>query len=189
MYSEELGQVLDALAVRGVECLTLASAATVVAEEARAAWGARHVRVLRGRGRAGEKLASLGLPPAPSPSLLVHRVGMGSVGAVPCELVLVMGTPSVVASPHLEHDLRLYARQAGWFLASVDRLENLHQAMTTRATIAQAQGLLMARYDIDAAQAFLVMRRHSQDTHVRLAQIAADLVAGVPTAVDLKGVR
>ncbi|MDP3966971.1 MAG: ANTAR domain-containing protein [Nocardioides sp.] len=184
MHPDKLESTLDALAVRGVECLTLAAAATVVAEEAGNGWGAHHVRVVRGRGPSGETLASLGAPPAPGPSPLVRRVEMGPVRAVPCELVLSIRDPSTVGSTHLEHDLRLFARQAGWFLASVDRLENLHHAMATRATIAQAQGLLMARYDIDAYQAFLVMRRQSQETHVRLAQIAADLVATAPS-VDL----
>lgn len=181
MYSDELGRSLDSIAARGIECLTLAAAATVVAEEAQRAWEARHVRVLRGRGRSGETLASLGAPPAPGASPRVHRAGMGPVRAVDCELMLVAGDSHAGDDTDLDHDLRLYARQAGWLLASVDRLENLHRAMATRATIAQAQGLLMARYDIDATQAFLVLRRRSQESHVRLAQIAADMVAAVPT--------
>ncbi|MDP3966972.1 MAG: ANTAR domain-containing protein [Nocardioides sp.] len=102
---------------------------------------------------------------------------------VPCELVIAVPGPSATGTTQSEKDLDLYATQAGWFMAGIDRLENLHRAMATRATIARAQGMLMVHYDIDASQAFLVMRRRSQDTNVRLAEIAAGLVAMRP--VDL----
>lgn len=53
----------------------------------------------------------------------------------------------------------------------------LSQALETRTTIGQAQGILMARQQIDAPAAFDVLRRASQRTNRKLRDIACEVVA------------
>ncbi|NED99343.1 GAF and ANTAR domain-containing protein [Phytoactinopolyspora halotolerans] len=53
---------------------------------------------------------------------------------------------------------------------------DLRRAMETRNVIGQAQGLLMERYELDARRAFEVLRRYSQDTNVKLRDVAEQLV-------------
>ena len=52
----------------------------------------------------------------------------------------------------------------------------MNRAVATRTTIGQAQGILMERFDIDADQAFSVLRRYSQAENVPLREVAARLV-------------
>lgn len=54
----------------------------------------------------------------------------------------------------------------------------LHEALETRTVIGQAQGILMAREGIGAAEAFDILRRASQRTNRKLREIAAEMVAG-----------
>jgi hypothetical protein len=65
----------------------------------------------------------------------------------------------------------------------VDRLrserDGLREAMRTRALIEQAKGVLMARHRIDGDAAFERLRAESQRSNVRLAEVAAGVVAGV----------
>lgn len=55
--------------------------------------------------------------------------------------------------------------------------ETLEEAVEARTTIGQAQGFLMARLDIEADQAIALLKRVSQDTNVKLAQIAHEVVS------------
>lgn len=73
----------------------------------------------------------------------------------------------------------------------VQRLEaevaGLRKAMASRAVIEQAKGLLAARLGIDPEQAFAHLSRLSQETNVKLADLAADLVAAAgpaPQAIE-----
>jgi GAF domain-containing protein len=54
--------------------------------------------------------------------------------------------------------------------------EQLEQAMASRSVIDQALGVLMAQQKCDAPTAFDLLRRHSQNTHRKLRDVAADLV-------------
>jgi len=56
------------------------------------------------------------------------------------------------------------------------RAENLRAALVTRELIGQAQGILMERERITAAQAFDILRRASQHLNVKLREVAQDLV-------------
>jgi transcriptional regulator with GAF, ATPase, and Fis domain len=56
------------------------------------------------------------------------------------------------------------------------RAENLQAALGTREVIGQAQGILMERERISAAQAFDVLRRASQHLNRKLRDVAQDLV-------------
>jgi hypothetical protein len=55
--------------------------------------------------------------------------------------------------------------------------DGLREAMRTRAVIEQAKGILMARHRIGADEAFELLRSSSQQTNVRLAEVAAGVVA------------
>jgi GAF domain-containing protein len=70
----------------------------------------------------------------------------------------------------------LLAGHASVALAAADMRKNLEQALDSRTTIGQAEGILMQAFDIDAAQAFAYMRRLSQDQNVKLAQIAETII-------------
>lgn len=61
-------------------------------------------------------------------------------------------------------------------LASAQHYETLQAAIISRTVIGQAEGMLMQRYGLDAAQSFAVLTRMSQHAHRRLRDVAADLV-------------
>jgi AmiR/NasT family two-component response regulator len=52
----------------------------------------------------------------------------------------------------------------------------LQRALETRDMIGQAKGMLMERFHVDAAAAFKLLTRLSQESNVRLAEIARRLV-------------
>ncbi|MHB8246019.1 MAG: GAF and ANTAR domain-containing protein [Acidimicrobiales bacterium] len=69
--------------------------------------------------------------------------------------------------------------------------ENLRAALVTREIIGQAQGILMERERLTAAQAFEILRHASQHLNRKLSEVAQDLVetgerpdigTGVPTS-------
>lgn len=90
--------------------------------------------------------------------------------------------------------LNLYARSPNWFdpdalpvaevlgrhasiaLASARQEDSLQQAIEARTLIGQAQGILMERFDLDEQSAFKVLRRHSQNTNLKLNEVARILV-------------
>jgi transcriptional regulator with GAF, ATPase, and Fis domain len=59
---------------------------------------------------------------------------------------------------------------------SARRDEQFRQALASRDTIGQAKGMIMERYAIGAVQAFEMLKKLSQDSNVRLIQLAQDLV-------------
>lgn len=68
------------------------------------------------------------------------------------------------------------AAQASAHLALTDLVQNLSTALSTRTVIGQAEGILMERYQLDATRAFGILRRVSQHTNTRLAEVAEELV-------------
>jgi len=70
----------------------------------------------------------------------------------------------------------LFASHAAAALAAVRLREGLQNALDTRTTIGQAQGILMERFDVDADRAFAILRRHSQDGNLRLTRVASQLI-------------
>lgn len=79
--------------------------------------------------------------------------------------------------------LRLYTTAAAAAIANArryaqarDLATQLGQALDSRAVIDQARGILMATHGIDAEQAFALLARESQNTNVKLREIAARLV-------------
>lgn len=56
---------------------------------------------------------------------------------------------------------------------AIRRRRRFQSALASRDVIGQAKGILMERFTIDAVAAFEVMKRLSQDSNMRLAEIAA----------------
>lgn len=80
--------------------------------------------------------------------------------------------------------LRLYTTAACAAIDNARRYDRarelagqLHQALDSRAVIDQAIGILIARAGITADQAFAELSRQSQNTNVKLREVAARLVA------------
>lgn len=57
--------------------------------------------------------------------------------------------------------------------------DNLHQALTSRAVIDRAIGIMMAQQRCDADAAFDLLRRASQNRNVKLRELAAEIVTAV----------
>jgi GAF domain-containing protein len=83
--------------------------------------------------------------------------------------------------------LRLYVTAATAAIVSARRYaqvralaDNLARALDSRAVIDQAVGVLMARRGIGAGQAFDELVRESQNTNVKLREVAARLVGDFP---------
>lgn len=70
----------------------------------------------------------------------------------------------------------IFARHAAVALSSARDTANLWKAIDARRLIGQAQGILMERFDMDAEQAFAVLRRYSQDHNVKLHMVAERLI-------------
>ncbi|HZO69061.1 MAG TPA: GAF and ANTAR domain-containing protein, partial [Kribbellaceae bacterium] len=68
------------------------------------------------------------------------------------------------------------ARHAAVALAHSRHEHHLWQAIDARKLIGQAQGMLMERFNLDADQAFAVLRRYSQDNNVKLRDVAQRLI-------------
>lgn len=62
--------------------------------------------------------------------------------------------------------------------------ESLQTALSTRAPIEQAKGMLMAIHGVSADEAFNMLRKKSQDSNVRLHTIAVEFVAQVSNGTN-----
>ena len=71
----------------------------------------------------------------------------------------------------------MFGAQASVALAGARERDGLLKAVEARHLVGQAQGILMERYSIDAAQAFTVLRRYSSHLNRKLRLVAEDIVA------------
>ena len=56
------------------------------------------------------------------------------------------------------------------------RDKDMAEAVDARKLVGQAMGNLMERFDLDADRAFTVLRRYSQDSNVKLRDVAQQLI-------------
>ena len=61
-------------------------------------------------------------------------------------------------------------------MTAAQEIEHLNLAVRSRTVIGQAEGILMERFDMDAAHAFAVLKRVSQHSNVKLFRVAVELV-------------
>lgn len=71
----------------------------------------------------------------------------------------------------------LFAHQAAIALEYARHVDNLQQALQTRQMIGQAVGMVMERYQLGEARAFAVLTRLSQESNVKLRDVAQSIVA------------
>jgi ANTAR domain/PAS fold len=112
---------------------------------------------------------------------VIHRVSpITSLSDALAGLALSLASGEAVSAAE---QLRLLSALAETNRAEQDRLRDmaaenaqLQRALETRDTIGQAKGMLMERFHVDAAAAFKLLTRLSQESNVRLAEIARRLV-------------
>lgn len=75
---------------------------------------------------------------------------------------------------------RAFTASAAGYEAMVDEVMNLRRALSSRSTIEQAKGIVMAERRCTPDEAFKVLTRLSADTNVRVADVAAALVYKAP---------
>jgi GAF domain-containing protein len=76
-------------------------------------------------------------------------------------------------------------RNASLYGACRRMADRLHVGLESRAVIEQAKGMLHAELGITPEQAFRLLSRYSQDTNQRVRKIAADLIHGRISPVQL----
>nr|WP_083933468.1 GAF and ANTAR domain-containing protein [Sciscionella marina] len=72
----------------------------------------------------------------------------------------------------------LFASQAALVLAGAQESVRLHRALATRDVIGQAKGILIERFGVDAETAFTMLVHSSQNTNLKLVDVARWLVQG-----------
>ncbi len=69
-----------------------------------------------------------------------------------------------------------FAHHASLALEAVRERDNLNRAVAARHRVGLAQGILMTRRQLTADQAFTLLKRHSQNTNVKLRTIAQTVI-------------
>ena len=101
----------------------------------------------------------------------------------PVRLVWYATGPGTL-SPHIDM-AEAFARYASLALGAAMERDNLNRAVAARHRVGLAQGILMTRRQLTASQAFALLKRESQDTHVKLRTIAQTVIqtGDLPSAV------
>lgn len=55
-------------------------------------------------------------------------------------------------------------------------IDELHQALASHAVIDQAKRILMSRFGIEGPRAFLILRRWSMDSNIRIRKLSEALI-------------
>ena len=105
-------------------------------------------------------------------ALLVTRI-TGSPRR-PIRLVWYATGPASL-TPHADI-AEAFAQHATLILQAAIVRDNLNHAMAARHRVGLAQGILMTRHQLTADQAFALLKRESQNTHVKLRTIAQTVI-------------
>jgi GAF domain-containing protein len=119
-------------------------------------------------------------------------VGSSLSVALPLQAATIGGLNNYSTRPHAfgEDDIALGEEVASWVALAVanasavtsaassaaEEAAHMRAAMVTRAAIEQAKGILIERYKLTPDQAFNVLSRASQQTGIKLRDVASDLV-------------
>jgi PAS domain S-box-containing protein len=102
-----------------------------------------------------------------------------------CELPVTRGAPATLNMYSSQPDAftaiaelvaPVFAARASIAIGHTDDVHNLRQAIVTRQTIGQAAGILMERHKFTADEAFDRLVTASQNRHIKLREIAAQVV-------------
>ena len=111
----------------------------------------------------------------------VHLVELLPLGSDEVRLELSSHRPRACTADDLVRADEL-ASGAGLALRLAHRVVHLEDAMQTRDLIGQGQGIVMERFGLDAGQAMAFLRRQSQQSQVKLRDLARDLARGIDGA-------
>jgi hypothetical protein len=90
-------------------------------------------------------------------------------------LSLYAAAPRAFSGADVESGLS-FAAHTAIAIAVARQDENMDIALDSRSLIGQATGIVMDRYDIDAVRAVAVLRRISQQSNVKLHEVAVELI-------------
>ena len=86
------------------------------------------------------------------------------------------GRADVAVGQEVAAWVALAVGNADMIARSVDDLAGMRAAMASRAVIEQAKGILMERHKLTEDQAFTELTRASQNTNIKLREVADELV-------------
>jgi ANTAR domain len=92
----------------------------------------------------------------------------------PVRLVWYATGPGTL-SPYIDV-AEAFARHASLALGAAMERDNLNRAVAARHRVGLAQGILMTRRQLAAGQAFALLKRESQNTHVKLRTVAQGVI-------------
>ncbi|WP_347058789.1 GAF and ANTAR domain-containing protein [Blastococcus sp. HT6-30] len=104
---------------------------------------------------------------------------IGALNAYSTEVAAFASPDSLAAGLGAAEMIAVAVANADAHARLADDARNMRIAMESRAVIEQAKGVLMAQQQIDAEQAFEVLRQASQRYNRKLRDIAAGIVDGV----------
>jgi ANTAR domain len=105
-------------------------------------------------------------------ALLVVRIGRSP--RQPVRLVWYATRPATL-SPYADL-AEAFAHHVSLALEAVMERDNLNRAVAARHRVGLAQGILMTRRQLTADQAFALLKRESQNSHVKLRAIAQTVI-------------
>jgi AmiR/NasT family two-component response regulator len=122
---------------------------------------------------------------------LSQRLGIHSLYAVPLTrrdrpwgALVAYGKTVDAFDAEEQATVRILAMHATAVVADAVQHRQLEDALSSRTVIGQATGIVMERFGLDAAAAFAVLRKLSQDENVKLRHVAGRVVdtgdLGVP---------
>ncbi|MGZ8178228.1 ANTAR domain-containing protein [Williamsia sp. SKLECPSW1] len=88
----------------------------------------------------------------------------------------LFATPPDAFAPETEETASIFAAHATAAWASAVRGAQYADALASRDIIAQAKGMVMERFHVDAVAAFALLSRLSQDTNTRVIDVARQLI-------------
>jgi ANTAR domain len=102
---------------------------------------------------------------------------VAAIAGSPRQSVRLMwyATRPATLSPYMEV-AEAFAHLASLALRAVKERDNLNRAAVARHRVGLAQGLLMTRRQLTADQAFTLLQRQSQNSHVKLRTIAQTVI-------------
>lgn len=104
--------------------------------------------------------------------LFTHSEGMGALN-------VYANHPDAITDNGVEKGYALAAHAALVFDAA-RKHDHFQSALSSRDIIGQAKGMIMERFNIDAAAAFTLLVKLSQDSNVTVAEISRNLAASKP---------
>ncbi|WP_432507286.1 GAF and ANTAR domain-containing protein [Kineococcus arenarius] len=101
-----------------------------------------------------------------------------SIGALNCysSHPRAFGEEDVVIGQEVAAFVAIAVANADAHARSTEDAENMRRAMASRAVIEQAKGVLVERHRITPEQAFTLLTHSSQNTNVKLREVAEELV-------------